>query len=166
MLIFVAILFASLLKFSAIGCVKKIAEHVLDKMIYNGIIRMLLESCIYIFLGSFLNFKYGISYDFHAIMNIFVSVGFTLLMFLFAINCFVMIKRNANALDSENCKKFHELTKELREDPMNFQIYFCLIFMLRRFLLCALVVFIEGAMVQISASLVVNTFYVLWLVAA
>ena len=143
----VVILFAALLKFSAIRCVEKVSQMILDKMIYNGIIRMILESCIYVFLGIFLNFKYGCSFDLHGTLNIFASVGFTLIMLLFAVNCYITIRKNHKEMNSEHCKKFVELTKEIRDDPMTFHIYFCLIFMLRRFLLCAIVVFIEGAMV-------------------
>ena len=113
LVMFVVILFAALLKFSAIGCVQKVSQMILDKMIYNGIIRMILESCIYVFLGSFLNFKYGGSFDLHAIMNIFVSIGFILIMLIFAVNCYITIKRNHNEMSSDSCKKFNELTKEL-----------------------------------------------------
>merc|ERR1719264_773361 len=55
------LIISSLFKNSKIGFINKIATKICVAFLYNGLIRTALETSIYIFLGCFLNIKYGLA---------------------------------------------------------------------------------------------------------
>jgi len=79
--------------------------------------------------------------------------------------CFTAIYINNGKLGDDQ-KRYRDLTKELKENTDNFSAYFNVIFILRRVACVAIVVFIEGAIVQIIISAAVHTTHLLWLICA
>ena len=73
---------------SSEGCCRKIGNKVKDVFVYNGLIRTVLETCIYILVGCFLNFKFGFAIESHSLLNMVLSALAIGLLFLFAYKCF------------------------------------------------------------------------------
>ena len=122
---------------------RKYGIKVKDVFVYNGLIRTLLQSSIYIFIGSFLTFKFGFANEIHSLINITLSGLALLLLFIFATKCYTAIDMNNGQL-GEDQKKYKDLTKELKENTYNFSAFFNVIFLFRRAAWCAIVVFVEG----------------------
>ena len=89
---------ASLLGNSSIGCLNKISTKIRQILLYNGLIRIALETSIYIFLGCFLNFKYGFVMETHSITNFVCSCLLMTVLAGFAAFCYYAIKMNKGVL--------------------------------------------------------------------
>ena len=165
LLIAVVLSFALLAANSKSEFLKKYGTKVKDAFVYNGLIRTVLESSVYIFIGSFLTFKFGFANETHALVNITLSGLAQLLLFIFAMKCYSAIKANNGNLGDDE-KSYRDLTKELKENTYNFSAYFNVIFLFRRAAFCAIIVFIEGALMQIMISAVLNTTHLVWLICA
>ena len=66
------------------GIFKKIGNKVKETLVYNGLIRTVLETSIYIFIGSFLTFKFGFAMEAHALLNIILSGLAIILLYKFS----------------------------------------------------------------------------------
>lgn len=98
---------------------RKIAGKVKEMFIYNALIRMVLETCIYIFLGCALNLRYGVANDVHSHLNLGFSIAFLVFMAVFAWLCARVLTKHYGDYDNEAyIMKFKELTNELRDDPL------------------------------------------------
>lgn len=94
---------AMLLLDSGFPQVKRIANKIKDTFIWNGIIRIALETSIYIFIGCFLNLRFGVSGETHAIVNTLTSFGFLFLLSMFSLMCYKAIRKNSGNLDGAKC---------------------------------------------------------------
>ena len=59
-------------------------------MMYNGMIRLVLESCIYFMFGSMLNFRYGVNGSMISIFNTIISGLVLLLLIAFGYTILVL----------------------------------------------------------------------------
>ena len=115
-------------------------------MVWNGLIRSLLECSIYIFLGALLNLKYGNEFDdMHVMINYVISVLVLTFMFWFTFSSVVRVIKHSGNFNSPEFSRFKELVDDLRPNAGDFATCFSGIFVLRRFLLVAIVVFLENA---------------------
>ena len=91
-----ALAFSVLLKTRDNELIRKIGLLIYDELMYNGLIRMILESLVYIFLGSFLTFRYGIALELHSVVNTFLSVIVLFLTCAFTYAVFRVINHNVS----------------------------------------------------------------------
>ena len=87
-------LFSRLFKNCKTKILAKIYDKIKENFVYNGLIRMLMESCIYIFLACFLNFRHGVAVETHSILNICISAIFMLMMVIFLVVAYVIISKS------------------------------------------------------------------------
>ena len=83
------------------GFFSKIGGKIVEMLVYNGLIRTVLETSIYIFLGSFLSFKFGYANEAHAIVNIILSGIALFLLYLFARKIYAAIRDNNGYLGDD-----------------------------------------------------------------
>ena len=115
LLIWVVLCLAILAGNSKVNFFRKIGIKVKEVFVFNGLIRTVLETSIYIFIGWFLTFKFGFAIETHSILNIILSGLALVFLYLFTEKCFMAIKNNNGKL-GDGQKKYKELTKELKEN--------------------------------------------------
>ena len=95
------LIIASLFKNSKTAFINKIATKICETFLYNGLIRTALETSIYIFLGCFLNIKYGLANETHSILNFVCSGILAFVFIIFSTLLYSAIKVNNGVLGED-----------------------------------------------------------------
>ena len=146
------------------GKIQTLGQKVVDTFVWNGLIRSTLESSIYVFLGALLNLKYGNDFsDGNVMTNYVLSIIAMSFMMWFGVYCVILVVKQNRKFDRTAFARFKELVADIRPNASDFAFCFSGIFLLRRLLLVAVVVFLENPKYQVSLMFLVNLAHLAWM---
>ena len=112
-------------------------------MLWNGFSRLMMAFCIYFMLGLMLNFRYGINGSLISMWNTFLSMITLILLLIYAYKVKVLVVENQNNIaDDAWIAKYGALTEYIKPDSSVHAKQHAFIFILKRFWVCFIIVFL------------------------